>query len=581
MSSTTTAPACASAARVTRQLPGQGARVGAREGIDVGAARLERDHRHASRDKLDRLHEAAPIGDALDRERHDLDRGIVGERIEHVWKAHIRRVPETDAEPDPETLPGCEERERVVHAPALGDDREAARRKAPPPCGRSSRRASRAARRSPDVFGPRILRPVSAAIDTSSAWSASPAGPASAQPPEWTIAAPAPVSAHSRRTPGTASAGTATSTRSTVSPMLESRSTPGPPGHALATRVDGDHRPGKRREAVHQGVAGLARRRGCSHHRDRPWREEPRERGAHPRTLDALRHLVRIDARRPAQLEAVARPHPVVAGHPADEGERAGQRAQLRIDAVVPDIDAHDARDHERVRGNLGAAEVDDLVDAALERGGRLGDARRGHELRRGAGHAGDEPLVHLGPELGARRVRALGQALVDRRDRQLARLPGVSQRVLVDPGAGARADPDGRERMEREGVEERERRQVRPAVRAHASRPRRSGAERRGRSSARSGRAARAAPDRGTSAGDEGGAQGAEPLERDLDHVTGGEVRGRIHPVADPAGRPGRDQVAGAELDHLGDVGDQRGDVEDEVADHRLLAHLLRSRSS
>ena len=158
---------------------------------------------------------------------------------------------------------------------------------------------------------------------------------------------------------------------------------------------------------------------------------------------------------------------------PSGPRGRAGRRAaQLGIDAVVADIDADDACDDERVRRNLVAAEVDDPVDAALERGGRLGDAGRGDECRGGAGHTGDLPLVDLGPELGARGVRALGQALVDGGDRQLARLSDVPQRVLVDAGPRARADPDRRKGVERKGVEERERRQVRAPVRADGRDP-------------------------------------------------------------------------------------------------------------
>ena len=146
-------------------------------------------------------------------------------------------------------------------------------------------------------------------------------------------------------------------------------------------------------------------------------------------------------------------------------GRRAGarrERAQVGVERVVADVEEDDPRDHERVRRHLVAAEVDDLVDAALERGRRLGDPRRGDELRRRRRDARDRPLVDLRAELGAARVRAARELLGDDRDRQLARRAGVRERVLVDAGARARADPDRGIRVERERVEERERRQVR-----------------------------------------------------------------------------------------------------------------------
>ena len=54
-----------------------------------------------------------------------------------------------------------------------------------------------------------------------------------------------------------------------------------------------------------------------------------------------------------------------------------------------------------------------------------------------------------------------------------------------------------------------------------------------------------------------------------------GCEVARRVHRMPDAAGRPGHDQVARLELDDLREVGDERRDVEDEVAHCRTLAHL------
>ena len=67
-----------------------------------------------------------------------------------------------------------------------------------------------------------------------------------------------------------------------------------------------------------------------------------------------------------------------------------------------------------------------------------------------------------------------------------------------------------------------------------------------------------------------EGGAERHDAVERDLDHVAGREVARRVHRVADAARGAGRDQVAGRQLDDLRDVGDERLDAEDQVADRR-----------
>ncbi len=205
---------------------------------------------------------------------------------------------------------------------------------------------------------------------------------------------------------------------------------------------------------------------------ERGAKSRPRGRGQ-PESRSGEGNLVGIDARGSEQLEAVGRADPVVAAAPADEPEHVGERPQVGVDGVVANVDAHDARDHERIRGHLVATEVDYLVDAAFERRRRLGYPRRGDELRRRPGHARDRPLVDLGAELRARGVGVEREVLGDHRDRQLGCRPAVRERVLVDARPCPWPDADGGIRVEREAVEERERRQVGDAVRAGRRDPR------------------------------------------------------------------------------------------------------------
>jgi hypothetical protein len=67
----------------------------------------------------------------------------------------------------------------------------------------------------PKQLGPTTRTPPAWAASTAARWSAAPSGPASANPPEITIAAPAPAAAASAMTPGTAAAGTTRTARST------------------------------------------------------------------------------------------------------------------------------------------------------------------------------------------------------------------------------------------------------------------------------------------------------------------------------------------------------------------------------
>ncbi len=253
--------------------------MGARERIHVGAARLERDDRHAGGDALDRLHEAAPVGHALDRECDDFDRRIFGERIQHVCKAHVGRVAEPDAEPDPEPLPGREERERVVHAAALGNDREATR-------GKARRRPDEARaqllgrREEPGRVRPENpqpgLRGDRHELGLERLTARAGLGPAARMDDCGAGIGPRGLSQDTRHSLRRHRDEHEVDGIAQVGQPLD----PGAPGHALAARIDRDHRPGKRREAVHQGVAGLAGRRGCSHDGHRLGRKQAPEPGA-------------------------------------------------------------------------------------------------------------------------------------------------------------------------------------------------------------------------------------------------------------------------------------------------------------
>ena len=122
--------------------PGQRAGVRAGEGVDVGAAGLQRDHRHALRESLDRVDESAAVEHPFDRECHGRDGLVAGEMVEHLGEPDVDRVPEADSQPDAETFAVGEKGERVVDAPTLRHDRERPGPEVRPPAARSSRRVA-------------------------------------------------------------------------------------------------------------------------------------------------------------------------------------------------------------------------------------------------------------------------------------------------------------------------------------------------------------------------------------------------------------------------------------------------------
>src|SRR5690606_22778959 len=66
-----------------------------------------------------------------------------------------------------------------------------------------------------------------------------------------------------------------------------------------------------------------------------------------------------------------------------------------------------------------------------------------------------------------------------------------------------------------------------------------------------------------------------ADLVDGDRHRVARPQVAGRVETGADPGGRAGGDHVTGLEGDHLGQGGDQGGDVEDQVGDAPALAEL------
>ena len=90
---------------------------------DVGSADLQRDDRLRPRHSADRVVERAAVIDTLDVQADDLRRVVLGEEVENLGKAHVRRVPQPDAEPQSQALAAGEEAHREVHASTARDDR--------------------------------------------------------------------------------------------------------------------------------------------------------------------------------------------------------------------------------------------------------------------------------------------------------------------------------------------------------------------------------------------------------------------------------------------------------------------------
>ena len=562
--------------------------------IDVGAAGLERDDGHVGRRAARSPRRgAARRRRPRSRARRPATDSSPSQVAEDVGEADVGCVPEPDAEADAEPLACGEERERVVHA------RRSERRSRAPPGrklgGRADERRAQPGRGSkkPDVFGPRIRRPESRARSRrGSPGARHPRRRSRPSRPSGRRRAPTPASRIPRARP--------------APPGRERRSARGRPAR-------GYRRPARLRAVRRRRRREGSRRRPCPGNEARlPISALPAfpgvaeapitatERGAKSRPRGRELSLERlatgstgapggratssgIDARRPEQLEAVGRAHPVVAAAAADEPEHVGERAELGVDRVVAHVDADDARDHERVRGQLVAAEVDDLDG----RGTRTPPAtRRPAAGRRARTAPGSRPRPSTRrrrrPNSALVALALSGQLLGDHRDRQLA---GVARQFASEslsmPARAPGPTPTVGIRVERERVEERERRQVRrrrpgPIVETHAIgrgatspfiSPLRTRALERGRVEDHAGaKVVRSVP---------------TPSTETSTTSPGGEVARRLHRVADPAGRAGRDQVARRELDHLRDVGDERRDVEDQVADRSPSAAPRRSRSS